>query len=140
MRMDFFEKVKKTAGSIAKVSSRESKKLYSIAKIKLEISEKKKKIKALYAEIGLEAYKAYREETNIARRIRGRLKKVEALEETIEELLETIDDLKNVEEVGVEDIPYDEEIEDAEIVEADEENDEDSDEAEFDGDPIEPIE
>ena len=137
--MDFFEKVKKTAGSIAKVSSREGKKLYSIAKIKLEINEKRNKVKALYKEIGFEAYKAYKEEKNIARRIKGRLNKVEALEDSIAELLETIDNLKNVEEVGVEEVPYNEEIEDAEIVE-DESEDDEVEESEDDSEPIEPIE
>ena len=53
--MDFLEKVKKTVASVAKVSSRESKKLYAITKIKLEISEKQNKIKSLYKEIGHDA-------------------------------------------------------------------------------------
>ena len=49
--MEFFDKVKKTAISVAKVSTRESKKLYSVARLNLEITENQNKIKALYKEI-----------------------------------------------------------------------------------------
>ena len=137
--MEFLDKVKKTAISVAKVSGRESKKLYSITKLSLEITENQNKIKALYKEIGIDAYKAHKAKKNIARRIRPRLEKIDALEEIIASLRQQIDTLKNTDELGVEDIPVDDaDAQDADIVEDDEEDAEDDENIETE--PIEPIE
>ena len=136
--MEFLDKVKKTALSVAKVSSRESKKLYSITKLSLEITENQNKIKALYKEVGVDAYKAHKAKKNIARRIRTKLEKIDALEEEIASLRQQIENIKNTDELGVEDIPVeDADAQDAEIVEEDEEADE---EEEIETEPIDPIE
>ena len=136
--MEFLDKVKKTALSVAKVSSRESKKLYSITKLSLEITENQNKIKALYKEVGVDAYKAHKAKKNIARRIRTKLEKIDALEEEIAFLRQQIENIKNTDELGVEDIPVeDADAQDAEIVEEDEEADE---EEEIETEPIDPIE
>ena len=136
--MEFFDKVKKTAISVAKVSTRESKKLYSIARLNLEITENQNKIKTLYKEIGMDAYKAHKAKKNIARRIRAKLEKIDALEEIVAELRQQIEIIKSTDELGVDD-SYDDndEIHDAEIVEEDEEADE---EEEIETEPIDPIE
>lgn len=134
--MEFFEKVKKTAISVAKVSTRESKKLYSVAKLNLEITENQNKIKALYKEIGVDAYKAYKAEKNIAEYIQAKLEKIDALENAIEALRQKIESVKNTDELGVDDsYEADAEIQDAQIVEDAEESDD-----EIETEPIEPIE
>ena len=46
--MEFLDKVKKVASDVAAVSSKQSKKLYSIAKLNLEIVEKQNSVKNLY--------------------------------------------------------------------------------------------
>ena len=59
--MEFLDKVKKVASEVKAVSSKQSKKLYSIAKLNLEIVEKQNNVKNLYKEIGFEAYKAHKD-------------------------------------------------------------------------------
>ena len=113
--MEFLEKVKKVATDVATVSSRQSKKFYSIAKLNLEVVEKQNSVKNLYKEIGFEAYKAYREEADVKETILPLLEKIDTLEEGIAAIRKTIEDIKNTEEVGVEDTPS----ADSEAVEAD---------------------
>ena len=136
--MEFFDKVKKTAISVAKVSTRESKKLYSVARLNLEITENQNKIKALYKEVGVDAYKAHKAKKNIARRIRAKLEKIDAYEAEIKALREQIESIKNTDELGVDDsFDAETEIQDAEIVEDDSEEIEDE---EIETEPIDPIE
>ena len=137
--MEFFDKVKKTAISVAKVSTRESKKLYSVARLNLEITENQNKIKALYKEIGMDAYKAYKDKKNIARRIRAKLEKIEAIEAVIEKLRQKIETVKATDELGVDDY-YDDsvEVQDAEIIEDDDA--EETEDEEIETEPIDPIE
>ncbi|MBE7033505.1 MAG: hypothetical protein E7406_04680 [Ruminococcaceae bacterium] len=113
--MDFLDKVKKIASDVASTSSKQSKKLYATAKLNLEISNKQKKVKELYKEIGFEAYKSFKEDGKVLEAIQSRLEKIDAYEEEIAELRKKIDSLKNTEEVGVEDIP----APDSQAVEAD---------------------
>ncbi len=113
--MEFLDKVKKVAADVASVSSKQSKKLYSIAKLNLEIVEKQNSVKNIYKEVGFEAYKAYKQGENIAEVIQENLKKIDLLEDEIAVLRKDIDDIKSTEEVGVEDIP----AADSEAVEAD---------------------
>lgn len=113
--MEFLDKVKKVASDVASVSSKQSKKLYSIAKLNLEIVEKQNSVKNIYKEVGFEAYKAYKQGENIAEAIQENLKKIDLLEDEIAVLRKNIDDIKSTEEVGVEDIP----AADSEAVEAD---------------------
>ena len=142
--MDFLDKVKQTAISVAKVSSREGKKLYAVTKLKLEITEKQNQIKGLYKEIGSSAYKAYKSGKNIVKRITGKLEEIDALEETIAVLREKIELIKNTDELGVEDISEEYiEAEEAEIIDVVEEEDlevDEDDDEDFEADPIEPIE
>ena len=138
--MEFFDKVKKTAISVAKVSTRESKKLYSVARLNLEITENQNKIKALYKEIGVDAYKAHKAKKNIARRIRAKLEKIDAYVAEINALRQQIESIKNTDELGVDDsFDADAEIQDAEIVE-DEDAEETEDDEEIETEPIDPIE
>ena len=113
--MEFLDKVKKVASDVASVSSKQSKKLYSIAKLNLEIVEKQNSVKNIYKEVGFEAYKAYKQGENIAEAIQENLNKIDVLEDEIAVLRKNIDDIKATEEVGVEDIP----TADSEAVEAD---------------------
>ena len=142
--MEFFDKVKKTAISVAKVSTRESKKLYSVARLNLEITENQNKIKALYKEVGMDAYKAHKAKKNIAKSIRAKLEKIDALEVTIEALRRRIESIKNTDELGVDDaFEVETEIQDAQIVEDDYEeidDDETDDDEEVETEPIDPIE
>lgn len=133
--MEFLDKVKKVAADVAAVSSKQSKKLYTIAKINLEIVEKQNAVKALYKEIGFEAYKSYKEAGNIAEVIKTKLEKIDALEDEMAVLRKAIDDMKNVEEVGVEDIP----AEDSEAIDADV-YDGQSEYVEAETEPIDPVE
>lgn len=114
--MEFLEKVKKIASEVAATSSKQSKKLYTIAKLNLEIGDKQRKVKALYKEIGFEAYKAFKRDGEIVPAIEDRLQKVDSYEETIAMLRKRIDDVKNVDEIGIED---DDRIDDSEAIEAD---------------------
>ena len=133
--MEFFDKVKKVASDVAAVSSKQSKKLYSITKIKLEIAEKQNAVKSLYKEIGFDAYKAYKAQSDITEFIKNKLQQIDLIEEEIAYLRKNIDDIKNIEEIGVEDIPADDiEAEDAVFVEEQAEYDE------AETEPIDPIE
>ena len=133
--MEFLDKVKKVAADVAVASSKQSKKLYSIAKLNLEIVEKQNNVKALYKEIGFEAYKAYKREVKIEDAVKEMLSKIDSLEEEIAFLRKTIDDIKNTEEVGVEDFP----AADSEAVEADV-YDGQSEYVEAETEPIDPVE
>lgn len=113
--MEFLDKVKKVATDVAAASSKQSKKLYSIAKLNLEVVEKQNSVKNLYKEVGFEAYKAFQEGNDVKEAILPLLKKIDSIEEKIAIVRKTIDDIKNTEEVGVEDTPS----ADSEAVEAD---------------------
>ena len=133
--MEFFEKVKKVASDVAVVSSKKGKKLYGVTKIKLEIAEKQNNVKALYKEIGFDAYKAFKAKADIAEYINEKLLAIDALEEEIAVLRKKADDIKNTEEIGVEETQFaDEDAEDAVVVDAQSEFDE------AETEPIEPIE
>ena len=128
--MDFFDKVKKTAASVVAVSGKESKRIYSIAKLKLEIGEKQNAVKSLYKEIGFDAYKAYKANISVEETIKEKLLEIDSLEDEIASLRKKVDDVKNTDEVGIDDIEVDDALaEDAVVVD-------DVEEAE----PIEPIE
>lgn len=101
--MEFLDKVKKVATDVAAASSKQSKKLYSIAKLNLEVVEKQNSVKALYKEVGFEAYKAFQEEKDVKEAILPLLEKIDSIEEKIAIIRKTIDDVKTTEEVGVED-------------------------------------
>ena len=83
--------------------------------INLEVVEKQNSVKNLYKEVGFEVYKAYKENANMRDAILPLLEKIDSIEERIAVLRKTIDDVKNTEEVGVEDAPS----ADSEAVEAD---------------------
>ena len=133
--MEFLDKVKEIASEVATTSSKQSKKLYSIAKLNLEISDKQKKVKSLYKEIGFDAYKAYKAQSDITEFIKNKLEKIDLIEEEIAYLRKNIDDIKNIEEIGVEDIPTEDiAAEDAVVIEEQTEYDE------AETEPIDPIE
>ena len=133
--MEFLDKVKKVAADVAVASGKQGKKLYGVAKIKLEIAEKQNNVKALYKEIGFDAYKAYKANTDVVEYIKEKLMAIDALEEEIAILRKKADDIKNTDEVGVDDISYaDEDAQDAEVFDAQQEYDE------AETEPIEPIE
>ena len=113
--MEFLEKVKKVASDVASVSSKQSKKLYSIAKLNLEVVEKQNSVKNLYKEVGYEAYKAFQGGEDVKEAILPLLEKIDSIEEKIAVVRKSIDDIKNTEEMGVEDVVY----ADDEAVEAD---------------------
>lgn len=113
--MEFLDKVKKVATDVAAVSSKQSKKLYSIAKLNLEVVEKQNSVKNLYKEVGFEAYKAFQEGSDVKEAILPLLNRIDSIEEKIAIARKTIDDIKNTEEVGVEDAPS----ADSEALEAD---------------------
>lgn len=114
--MEFLDKVKKIASDVATVSSKQGKKIYSIAKLNLEIVEKQNAVKTLYKEVGFEAYTAFKDDGDIVGVIKEKLEKIDAIEEEIAILRKNIDDVKNVEEVGVEEtFASDEDAEDADI-------------------------
>lgn len=133
--MEFFDKVKKVAAEVAVASGKQGKKLYDVTKIKLEIAEKQNNVKALYKEIGFDAYKAYKANTDVVEYIKEKLMAIDAIEEEIAVLRKKADDIKNTQEVGVEDIAYaDEDAQDAEVFDAQQKYDE------AETEPIEPIE
>lgn len=133
--MEFLDKVKKVAADVAVASGKQGKKLYGVAKIKLEIAEKQNNVKALYKEIGFDAYKAYKANTDVVEYIKEKLMAIDAIEEEIAVLRKKADDIKNTDEVGVDDISYaDEDAQDAEVFDAQQEYDE------AETEPIEPIE
>ena len=133
--MEFLEKVKKVATDVATISSRQSKKLYSIAKLNLEVVEKQNNVKNLYKEAGFEAYTAYQEKRDVTEAILPILEKIDSIEENIAVIRKTIDDIKNTEEVGVEDTP----VVDEDAVEADI-YDGQSEYVEAETEPVDPIE
>lgn len=102
--MEFLDKVKKVAADVASVSSKQSKKIYSIAKLNLEIVEKQNSVKNLYKEVGFDAYSAFKDNADIVEAIKEKLQKIDAIEESIAVLRKSIDDVKNVEELGVEEV------------------------------------
>ncbi len=147
--MDFLEKVKSTFSSVAKVSSRESKKLYAITKLKLEITEKKGKEKILFKEIGMLAYKAHRKGKSITKRIRPKLEEIDALEDAIAILRNKVELIKNTDEYEFEEHAEDYEMtEDEEVSEevseeiAEEASEEETEESseEVETEPIDPVE
>lgn len=84
--MEIFETVKQVASDVATVSAKQSKKLYAIAKLKLEIIEKQNIVKNLHKQIGIDAYEAYTEKEDIVKAIKSHLKKIALAESEIEEL------------------------------------------------------
>ena len=142
--MSFLEKVKKTVTSVAKVSSRESKKFYDITKLKLEITHNKNKEKVLFKEIGLLAYKAHKKGKSITKRIRPKLEEIDALEDTITVLREQIELIQNTDDLEYE--GYEEYTESVEEYEEDADveveivEEESEDEEELETEPIDPVE
>lgn len=133
--MEFLDKVKKVAADVATASGKQGKKLYDVAKIKLEIAEKQNNVKTLYKEIGFDAYKAYKANADIVEYVKEKLLAIDSLEEEIAVLRKKADDIKNTDEVGVEDAPSaDADAQDAVVVDAQQEYDE------AETEPIEPIE
>ncbi len=132
--MEFLDKVKKVATDVAVASSKQSKKLYSIAKLNLEVVEKQNSVKNLYKEIGFEAYKAFQSGLDVKEAILPLLQKIDSIEEKIAVIRKAIDDVKNTEEVGVEDTP----VSDSEAVEADV-YDGQSEYVESETEPVEPV-
>ncbi len=126
--MDFLDKVKEVASSVAAVSVRKGKELHEITKIKLEIADKQNKVKALYKEIGYEAYKAHKAQVDILESIKDKIAEVDSLEDEIAILRKKLDEVGNTVKVGVEDVVV---------------ADEDAEEADFDEaetEPLDPIE
>ena len=146
--MEFLEQLKKTVTSVAKVSGRESKKLYAVTKLKLEITEKKNREKALFKEIGFDAYKAYRNGKSVTKRIRAKLEEVDAIEDAFEILSSRIELIKNTDEFEGEEFAeeiFDEVYEEAEVLDDEEETDDSEeesvdDEEDPETEPIDPIE
>ena len=133
--MEFLDKVKKVASDVKTVSSKQSKKLYSIAKLNLEIVEKQNKVKNLYKEIGFEAYKTHKNSGDVLAAIGEMLLSIDSLEDEIAKLRKNVDDIKNTEEVGVEDIPEaDSEAQEADIYDGQ------SQYVEAETEPIDPVE
>ena len=126
--MDFLNKVKEVASSVAALSVRKGKEIHEITKIKLEIADRQNKVKNLYKEIGYEAYKTYKEDGDILGTIKERIDIIDSIEEEIARLRAAL------EEVGItQEVPSTQEFE----------ADEDAAEADFDEtetEPIEPIE
>ena len=119
--MEFFDKVKEAASDFATSAGRKSKELYAVAKLKMEITDKQNTVKNLYKEVGFEAYSAYKADSDILEAIKGKLEKIDVLEDKIADIRKKIVDVKNAEMVGVYDEPQsDEEASDAEIVEEEE--------------------
>ncbi len=110
--MEFFETVKQVASDVATVSAKQSKKLYSIAKLKLEIVEKQNVVKNLHKQIGIDAYEAYSNDADIVEAIHGKLQQISEAEAEIEELKNKIAVVKaeneDLEYVSVDDYEYEE--------------------------------
>lgn len=92
--MDYLEKIKGFASTAAGLIGQKSKEVYSVTKVKLAIAEKQNKVKELYKQIGFDAYKAYRSETDILSEIAPLFKDIDALEEEIALLKQKADDIK----------------------------------------------
>ncbi|MBQ8391382.1 MAG: hypothetical protein IJX50_02405 [Clostridia bacterium] len=88
--MEFFETVKQVASDVATVSAKQSKKLYNIAKLKLEVVEKQNIVKNLHKQIGIDAYEAYSKDADIVEAIYGKLQQISEAEVEIEELKQKI--------------------------------------------------
>ena len=97
--MDFLNKVKEIASSVAAVSVRKGKEIRDIAKIKLEIADKQNKVKNLYKEIGYEAYKEYKAQGDILGAIKERIEIIDSIEDEIAALRKELDEVGNIEEV-----------------------------------------
>lgn len=121
--MDYLEKIKAFASNAAELIGQKSKEAYGVAKVKLAITEKQNKVKELYKQIGFDAYKAYRSETDIVAQISPLFKDVDALEEEIALLKQKAEDIKTSSDADVEIIEADAELdkEQAEYDEADKE-------------------
>ena len=133
--MEFFDKVKKIATDAYAASSKKGKEIYSVAKLKLEITEKQNAVKNLYKEIGFDAYQAHSEKQDVLAAITKKLERIDSLEDKIARLRMEIDDVKNVEEIGVEDIPTaDEEAQEADVYDGQSQYDE------AETEPIDPVE
>ena len=132
--MEFLDKVKKVASNVASASSKQGKKLYSIAKLNLEVAEKQNAVKNLYKEIGFEAYKAFKDSQDVIETITPLLEKIDSIEEQIAVIRKTIDDVKNTEEAGVDDAPIVEETLDADVYDGQ------SEYVESETEPVDPIE
>ncbi len=133
--MEFLDKVKKVATDVASASSKQSKKFYSIAKLNLEVVEKQSNVKNLYKEVGFEAYKAFQAGEDVKEAILPLLEKIDSIEEKIAIARKSIDDIKNTDEVGVEDVSF----ADSEAVEADV-YDGQSEFVESETEPVDPVE
>ena len=121
--MDYLEKIKAFASNAAELIGQKSKEAYGVAKVKLAITEKQNKVKELYKQIGFDAYKAYRSETDIVQQISPLFKDVDALEEEIALLKQKAEDIKTSSDADIEIIEADAELdkEQAEYDEADKE-------------------
>lgn len=108
--MEFFDKVKNVAGVLAEKGGRKSKELYGIAKIKVKIAEKQGNVKNLYKEVGYNAFRAYKAETDVMEAINQKLEEIDALEVEIAELRNEIEGIKEAENLESED-SFDETIE-----------------------------
>lgn len=97
--MEFFEKVKNVASDLAEKGGKKSKELYSVAKIKLKITEKQGNVKNLYKEIGYNAYKAYKAQEDILGAINDKLSQINELETEIATLRNDIECVKNAEDI-----------------------------------------
>lgn len=110
--MEFFETVKQVASDVATVSAKQSKKLYSIAKLKLEVVEKQNVVKNLHKQIGIDAYEAYSNDADIVEAIHGKLQQISEAEAEIEEIKHKIAMVKaeneDLEYVSVDDYEYEE--------------------------------
>lgn len=110
--MEFFETVKQVASDVATVSAKQSKKLYNIAKLKLEVVEKQNVVKNLHKQIGIDAYEAYSKDADIVEAIYGKLQQISEAEAEIEELKHKIAMVKaeneDLEYVSVDDYEYEE--------------------------------
>ncbi len=121
--MDYLEKIKAFASNAVELIGQKSKEAYGVAKVKLAITEKQNKVKELYKQIGFDAYKAYRSETDIIGQISPLFKEIDALEEEIALLKQKADDIKTASDSDVEVIEADAELdkEQAEYDEAEKE-------------------
>lgn len=118
--MEFFETVKQVASDVATVSAKQSKKLYNIAKLKLEVVEKQNVVKNLHKQIGMDAYAAYSKDADIVEAIEDKLKQISLEEAEIEELKNKIAMVKAEQEESGYDVSFNEsdEYEEAEYEDA----------------------
>ena len=134
--MEFFETVMQVASDVATASAKQSKKLYIIAKLRLQIIEKQNIVKNLRKQIGKDAYEAYMSDSDIVGAIEKKLKKIQLLEENMDVLRRKIEFVKTQEdEINLDEIDFDEtEDEFYEDIDSYEEDEEESyDEEDNDG-------